>query len=142
MSVRQLTSNRRSLEGGHIKLPLFLITLLKTATSTEMFKLTNLCHLIIKVQAYGARNSLTQCFNCQKFGHIAKNCRQPLDACGVVAVTYTRSAQKQITWRPPYHTAATAGYRMESDHIQLPWLQQRQRETATQENAELPTGYK
>jgi hypothetical protein len=32
----------------------------------------------------------------------------PLDACGVVAVTYIRIAPKLITGIPPYHTAATA----------------------------------
>jgi hypothetical protein len=76
MSVRQLTSNRRSPEGDNQRLPLF-ITLQKTAKSTEIFKLTNLCHIINKVEVYRARNNLTQCFNYQKFGHIAGNCRQP-----------------------------------------------------------------
>jgi hypothetical protein len=77
MSVRQLTSNGRSPEGDNQRLPLFLITLQKTAKSTEIFKLTNLCHMIIKVESYRARNKLTQFFNCQKFGHIAGICRQP-----------------------------------------------------------------
>jgi hypothetical protein len=31
----------------------------------------------VKVEAYMARSGLTQCYNCQKFGHVWVNCRQP-----------------------------------------------------------------
>jgi len=42
----------------------------------EIFKLTNLGRVIIKVEAYRAQGRLTQCYNCQKFGHVWVNCRQ------------------------------------------------------------------
>jgi hypothetical protein len=59
MSARQLTANRRSREGYTQKLPLFLVTLKKIAISTDIFKHTSLCHIIIKVEAYKVRNGLT-----------------------------------------------------------------------------------
>jgi hypothetical protein len=79
ISVRQMTANRQSPEGGSMKinLPLFLVTLCRNSTSPEIFKLASLCHIAIRVEAYRAQNSLTQCFNCQKFGHVWANCRQP-----------------------------------------------------------------
>jgi hypothetical protein len=78
VSVKQMTSTRSS-EGERVQvnLPLFLITLIRNTKSPEIFRLNNLCHIAIKVEAYRAQNSLTQCYNCQQFGHIWANCRQP-----------------------------------------------------------------
>jgi hypothetical protein len=79
LSVKQMTSTRRSQSEGieTRNLPLYLITLPRTAKSQEVFKLTALCHITILVEAYGAQNGLTQCHNCQQFGHVWANCRQP-----------------------------------------------------------------
>jgi hypothetical protein len=53
ISVRQTTATRRTLpEGSHIvNLPLFLITLPRTAKSQDLYKLTKLCHTAIRVEA-------------------------------------------------------------------------------------------
>jgi hypothetical protein len=56
---------------------LFLITLPRMAKSQEVFKLSSLCHISIIVEAYRAQTGLVQCHNCQQFGHIWANCRQP-----------------------------------------------------------------
>jgi hypothetical protein len=79
VSVKQMSAARRSPAQGTttVKLPLFLVTLPRTTKSQEIFKLTGLCHISIKVEAYKAQTGLTQCFNCQKFGHVWANCRQP-----------------------------------------------------------------
>jgi hypothetical protein len=79
ISVRQMTSKRTIQEGGSqvVNLPLFLVTLPRTEKSQEIFKVTNLCNIIIKVEAYRAQNGLTQCYNCQQFGHVWANCKQP-----------------------------------------------------------------
>jgi hypothetical protein len=79
VSVKQMTFTRRSPpeESKVINLPLFLVTLPRTAKSQEIFRLPSLCHIAIRVEAYGAQNSLTQCHNCQQFGHVWANCKQP-----------------------------------------------------------------
>jgi hypothetical protein len=84
MSVKQIMSSRRSLpEAGQksANVPLtqllFLITLPKNEKSQEIFKLTGLCHISIQVEAYRSINNLTQCHNCQQFGHAWANCSQP-----------------------------------------------------------------
>jgi hypothetical protein len=56
---------------------LFLITLPRTTKSQEIFKLSSLCHISISVEAYRAQTGLTQCHNCQQFGHVSANYRQP-----------------------------------------------------------------
>jgi hypothetical protein len=79
ISVRQMSASRRSTSEGSVpqNLPLFLITLPRTEKSQEIFRLTALCHIAIRVEAYRAQSALTQCHNCQKFGHVWANCRQP-----------------------------------------------------------------
>jgi hypothetical protein len=42
-----------------------------------MSKLTSLCHIAIRVEVYKAQTGLTQCYNCQKFGQVWTNCKQP-----------------------------------------------------------------
>jgi hypothetical protein len=79
VSVKQMTTTRRSPTGGTTtrNLPLFLITLPRTVKSQEIFNLQSLCHISIRVQAYRAQSGLTQCHNCQQFGHVWAYCRQP-----------------------------------------------------------------
>jgi hypothetical protein len=80
ISVKQMTTTRRNPppEGTTTAiLPLFLITLTRTAKSQEIFRLKNLCYISNKVEAYKAKNGLTQCHNCQQFGQVWAHCRQP-----------------------------------------------------------------
>jgi hypothetical protein len=73
-----MSTTHRSLSEGNqtADLPLFLITLPRAAKSQEIFRLTALCHIAIGVEAYRAQNSLTQCHNCQQFGHVWANYKQ------------------------------------------------------------------
>jgi hypothetical protein len=78
ISVRQMSTAHRSPEGStSIALPLFLVTLPRTAKSQDLFKLFSLCHISIKVEPYKSQNTLMQCYNCQKFDHIWVNCKPP-----------------------------------------------------------------
>jgi hypothetical protein len=52
VSMRQMSTSRRSPEGTPVTLPLFLVTLPRTIKSQEIFKLFSLCHIAIKVDAY------------------------------------------------------------------------------------------
>jgi hypothetical protein len=110
VSVKQMTFTRRSPsdEKTRRNLSLFLITLPRTAKSQEILNLRNLCHISIKVEAYRAQTGLTQCHNCQQFGHVWANYRQPTVVCGAVADTCTRSAQRRDTLLPLQH-ATTVG---------------------------------
>jgi hypothetical protein len=79
VSVKQMTTTRRSTpeEPKVTNLPLFLITLPRSAKSQEIFRLPSLCHIAIKVEPYRNQSALTQCHNCQRFGHVWANCKQP-----------------------------------------------------------------
>jgi hypothetical protein len=63
-----MTANCRS--SAKEQLPLFLITLPRTAKSQDIFALSSLCRIAIKVEPYKTQNALTQCYNCQKFDHV------------------------------------------------------------------------
>jgi hypothetical protein len=58
-------------------LPLFIVTVTRNVKSQEIFKLNSLNHITIKVESYIAQTGLTQCCNCQNFGHVWANCKQP-----------------------------------------------------------------
>jgi hypothetical protein len=60
ISFRQMTSTTPQTPAN---LPLFLVTLPRGEKSQEIFKLTSLSHVIIKVGAYRAQTGLTQCYN-------------------------------------------------------------------------------
>jgi hypothetical protein len=79
ISVKQMTAKRPSPAGGDtlVSLPLFLVTLVRKQKSQEIFKITKLCSIIVKVEGYKSKSGLTQCYNCQRFGHIWVHCRQP-----------------------------------------------------------------
>jgi hypothetical protein len=79
ISVKQMTYSLTSPEkvNKQVNIPLFLITLKRSDKSQDILKLRSLCHVAVSVEAYRAQSGLTQCYNCQKFGHISANCRQP-----------------------------------------------------------------
>jgi hypothetical protein len=97
INVRQLATNQRALNGQAYMeiLPLFLVTLTRNVISREIFKLNSLNHIIIKVESYRAQTGLTQCYNCQNFGHVWVNCNNHLDVCGVVVATCIENAPKR-----------------------------------------------
>jgi hypothetical protein len=80
INVKQMSTTCRSPSEGTLSknLPLFLITLPRTAKFQEIFRLIALWHIAIRVEAYKAQNGLTQCHNCQQFGHVWANCKQPI----------------------------------------------------------------
>jgi hypothetical protein len=77
ISVKQMSATRRSPADGTstVNLPLFLITIPRMSESQEIFKLTSLYHIAIRVEAYEALTGLTQCCNCQEFSHVWANCK-------------------------------------------------------------------
>jgi hypothetical protein len=66
-------------------------------------------HVVIKVEAYRAQTSLMQCYDCQIFGHVWANCKQPPDAHGVEAATSIKYALNR-TRRHQFLSAATASW--------------------------------
>jgi hypothetical protein len=77
ISLKQMSTTRRSQGSSSTSLPTLLITLPRSEKSHEIFKLTSLCYIAIKVEPYKSQTGLTQCHNCQQFGHIWENCKQP-----------------------------------------------------------------
>jgi hypothetical protein len=61
-----------------VNIPLFLATVPRASRFHEIFKVTNLCHIAIRVDAYKAQTGVIHCYNCQQFGHVWANCKQPL----------------------------------------------------------------
>jgi hypothetical protein len=109
-SVKQISVTRLSpSEGPQPKTsPLFLINWPRTVKFQEIFRLTTLCHIAIRVEAYGTQNGLTECHNCQQFGHVWPNCKQPPRCLCSGAATYTKSVQRKRTLHPLQHAVTVS----------------------------------
>jgi hypothetical protein len=70
--LRQMTATRPKAEGGlqSYITPLFSATLARNEKPSEIFNVTNLGHVIVRVEAYRAQGGMTPCFKCQRFGHV------------------------------------------------------------------------
>jgi hypothetical protein len=75
INVRQITTNQRTPnEETYVEtLSLFLVALTKRI-SQEMFKPNSLNHIIIKVELFRIKTSLTQCYNCEIVDHVLAIC--------------------------------------------------------------------
>jgi hypothetical protein len=69
ISVKQMTAKRPFPEGrvSLVSLP---------QKSLDIFKISSLRNIIVKVEAYKSKSDMTQCYNCPRFGHIWFYCRQ------------------------------------------------------------------
>jgi hypothetical protein len=79
VNVKQMTATQIAPNGqNHMEpFPLFLVTLTRNIKSQEKFKLNSLNHIIFKADLNRDQTGLTQCYNCQNFGHVWANCKQP-----------------------------------------------------------------
>jgi hypothetical protein len=75
ISVKQISTTRQSQGSPSTSLPLFLITLPRSEKSQEIFKLTSLCYIALKVDLCKSQYGLKQCHNSQQLGHVWANCR-------------------------------------------------------------------
>jgi hypothetical protein len=76
ISVRQMTAILPQPQGGY---KTFSVTC--NEKFPDIFKLTCPGHIVIKAEEYRAQAGLTQCYNCQKFGHVWAKWRPPPSCC-------------------------------------------------------------
>jgi hypothetical protein len=79
ISVKQMSTTHRSPAGrmATVNIPLFLVNLPRMSKFHEIFKLMSPCHIAIRVEACKAQTGLMQSYDCQQFGHVWTNCKQP-----------------------------------------------------------------
>jgi uncharacterized paraquat-inducible protein A len=143
ISVTLMTATRRSPSerSKTINLPLFLITLPRTAISQEIFRLQSLCHIAIRMEAYRAQNDLTQCHNCQQFGHVWENCKQhprclrcggghlhkecPEKGTHQVAVSCPATMEPRVPAALPQHEQQTTGQPVRAPNVNTLYLEKK-----------------
>jgi hypothetical protein len=112
------TTHGSRAEETTVHISLFLITLPRTSKSHEILKLRSLSNIAIRVEAYKAQTSLTQCYNC---GHVWANCKQPPRCMWCGAATCAKSAWKRAA-QHRYGHAGTASWWTERNLI-LPYVE-------------------
>lgn len=65
-----LSIHRMKMERGRIPMPLLMVTLKRSEKAKNIFYLTDVKKIIIRVEVPRIRSTTTQCFRCQEFGHI------------------------------------------------------------------------
>jgi len=70
--VRQVTNELHKINKN--PLPLFFVNLEPTIHSNEIFQLSSLLHCKIKIEEPHKPKTISQCFNCQQYGHIRTYC--------------------------------------------------------------------
>jgi len=70
--VRQVTNVLHKVT--KIRLPFFFVNLEPTTISNEIFKLTSILHTKIKIEEPYKAKTISQCFNCQQYGHTRAYC--------------------------------------------------------------------
>lgn len=61
-------------DNTQLPLPLYIITASNELNIKDILKVKKVCYCIITWERYRSKNSITQCFKCQAFDHIAINC--------------------------------------------------------------------
>jgi hypothetical protein len=113
VSVKQMTANRHSPpeESKIINLPLFLVTLSRTAKSQEIFRLSRFRTFLSGWRLI--EPSATTASSLAMFGQTASSLPA---ASGAEAIIYTKIAARKEIHLPPQH-AATVGWRKEKTPI-------------------------
>jgi hypothetical protein len=70
------------------------MTVARNEKATEIFKLTNLGHVIIRVEAHKSQGGMTHCFNYQRVVRVWAKCKQPPVLCGAREVISTETILK------------------------------------------------
>jgi hypothetical protein len=125
ISVKQMTTTPPK-ESKITNLPLFHLTLPRTAKSQEIFHLPSRCHIAIRVEAYRAQSALTQCHNCQQFGHVWANCKPPSRCLWCGGSHQHKECQRRRRQTPFQHAATASFWREQTPSIQLSGLQARE----------------
>lgn len=73
-TISKVKQMHRFHDGARKPLPSFIVTMPKNDKNKEIFDLTYLLQLKIKVESYRGRNRVTQCFRCQGFNHVQSSC--------------------------------------------------------------------
>lgn len=69
---------------NEIRIPIYCVKFEKNTKIADVKKIRNLCWCKVHWEKNVPSNLITQCFKCQGFGHIAKNCFRK-ECCGICA---------------------------------------------------------
>ena len=70
--------SKKEASGQTVKFPMFIVTFDKTVNIKDVVANNKVCSCLVNWERYKNFSGVTQCYKCQSFNHIAKNCyRQP-----------------------------------------------------------------
>lgn len=78
IKVKQLSKKVLKEDGSlsEYKLPLYIVDFKPESNIHDIYKVRKICYYKVYWERYKNNNSVIQCYNCQDFGHVAKNCHR------------------------------------------------------------------
>ena len=75
--IRHIVRKEKTTGQIQQKFPAFVITFRNGTELREVYKITKVCHCIIRWDKYINPRPLQQCYKCQQFGHSSTHCGRP-----------------------------------------------------------------
>lgn len=73
LDVKQMIK-KDAINNKEIKLPMYVINFPPTVNKSEIYKIKSVCQCIVQWENYKNKKSVIQCYKCQSYGHVSKNC--------------------------------------------------------------------
>lgn len=100
-----------------IPYPMFIISFPAKTLMKDIYKVKKICHCIVIWQVYKNVSGVKQCYNCQSFGHTARNCFRASKCVKCDGTHSTKNCIKAVESKP---TCTNCGGEHPSNHRLCP----------------------
>lgn len=76
-SVESVIQFKKRKEGELVNIPTYLVSLARNEMSKNIYNITRLQRMVVRIEEYRGRNTPIMCFRCQKIGHTQLACKLP-----------------------------------------------------------------
>jgi hypothetical protein len=83
--------------GQSTKAPIYMVHFVSDTNIQKIKEIKSICHCIVTIEKYNTKNTGTQCFRCQDYGHAATNCNRPHRCVKCAGNHATASCIKEAT---------------------------------------------
>lgn len=76
LKIHKVVQMKKKIDDNEVKLPMYICTFEAGTNQQDVTKIKYLCHCVIEWLPYENKNNIVQCYKCQGYNHIARNCHR------------------------------------------------------------------